>query len=712
MKIKIFVCERDGSCTVRCFYIFISHPKYTGSRRVFFSLMTTQNINSYYQWLRENALWNETLVETKESPIGGLGVFWKDPKLLDDEIIDTILLRVPKSNILSTKNSLIYNLLLDYGDIQEETSEIDLTSGMHGLIICFIYELNMKLSSPWDLYLQSIDPKVTNIDLPVCLWSKKERELLKNTECAILGMDDLEELIMLFEACIEFAKFNSKLVEVPPVLDYDLSQKSDDFDNYKDHLEQFGKLVQSVISRAFQVDDYHGPSLVPGADLFNHLSPIIVDETQVIERENVHFVCDGGEEVCEICGEQDCDHMYDELDESVDEIDELDRSEDESDELDDLEAEHQSDEHDDESDEEEHMDVSMIEHSDIEIEDSDSSTDIEDLEDDDNSNDNDDEIDEDTEEIGEITMELIERLEQEERDNNEDSSDEGEITGFENSEINNDTFDGIENTLNDDLQTQLSDSSKCVDIILSSLPEQQYNYEIFNTYGNELSNPYLLQRYGFVCKKEEANINDTVLLFNEFNGYIKKLKSEATYNKKQQLTAKLTWLDENFDIICEVIHEFKKQQLEEAIQMSKNQHTHEEGGSDDDEDDEDDDDEDLEDFEDDEDFPDSWKLSSKVMFDGTVSIHTILIIRLIHMHFKIFKFKLYSCKQSKLAPRIFKYLLTESNKEEPINKVIRSLVQQKLNGYPRNFNTDTPRLLIINDLIFQEKAILQRHLES
>ena len=35
---------------------------------------------------------------------------------------------------------------------------------------------------------------------------------------------------------------------------------------------EFGKIIQSVTSRAFMVDDYYQLALVPAADLFNHLS--------------------------------------------------------------------------------------------------------------------------------------------------------------------------------------------------------------------------------------------------------------------------------------------------------------------------------------------------------------------------------------------------------------------------------------------------------
>ena len=36
--------------------------------------MATSNLESYTKWLRENAFWNEGLLDVKPSPIGGVGL--------------------------------------------------------------------------------------------------------------------------------------------------------------------------------------------------------------------------------------------------------------------------------------------------------------------------------------------------------------------------------------------------------------------------------------------------------------------------------------------------------------------------------------------------------------------------------------------------------------------------------------------------------------
>ena len=94
---------------------------------------------------------------------------------------------------------------------------------------------------------------------------------------------------------------------IPSILNIDNPDLSPKLlsEKHNDKLIEFGKVIQSVISRAFLIDNYYQLALVPAADLFNHLSPKTKDG-KVIDRENIHFVCDGT--VCEVCGEQECDH--------------------------------------------------------------------------------------------------------------------------------------------------------------------------------------------------------------------------------------------------------------------------------------------------------------------------------------------------------------------------------------------------------------------
>lgn len=663
--------------------------------------MATSNLESYTKWLRENAFWNEELLDVKPSPIGGVGVFWTQPQNLSQSLIDTILLRVHKSNILSCKNSLIYNLLVDYQEIHgDEESMFDLTRGMHGLIISFIYELDMGQASPWYDYLKSIDPEVTGIDVPMCLWSESERKLLQNTECSLLGMLDLHELIVLFEECIQFSKSNEKYVKIPEILDIDLANKDKDnklYNQYKKNLSAFGACVQTVISKAFQVDEYHGPSLVPGADLFNHLSPLLAED-EVSERENVHFVCDGGMDVCEICGEQDCEHMM------------SDQSDQEMSEMGDQELEELSEEDMEElsgqelSGEEQEVDSSLDDTQDvIDMESSEEEGEEDETQD---VSEGEEEEESSEEEIGEITMELIEKLEQEQEqgdDEDKDSENEGDEENEEEGEEGEEDESQINNTtLLESLDPQLQDSSECADIALIRLPTKEYSYEVFNTYGNELADPYLLQRYGFVCSHQEPNVNNSVLLFNQVTTYINKYKHNNTSKKVKQLETKLEWLEANFDILCEIVSEFKK--------YRRRQQKLEEEDEDEEEEEEEDDDEEEE-----EEDPDSWQLAFKVQFDGSFSIYSIIILRLFHLPYNLFKLKLLTGKQSKLTSRVDKYLLSPDDIDETdmeINQTLTKWCKQKLDQYPELPKATGERMASILNLIELERDILERAIES
>lgn len=608
-------------------------------------ILPVMDVELYLLWLKDNAFWNQDLVYLKESPLGGIGVFWNLEKPVDPSFEDAILLRVPKSNILSPKNSLIYNLLVDYNEMYG-SEELDLSSGMHALIISFIYELNMDRKSPWFEYLAAIDPNSVPIDSPLCLWNDLERKCLSKTECGILGMTDLHELVILFEECVKFAANNENLISIPPVFKVDLSQRGgEDFKVYKDNLETFGKYVQAVISRAFQVDEYHGPSLVPGADLFNHLSPIL-DNDEIQERENVHFVCDA--DVCHICGEGECDHEDEDEEDDIEEI-----------KLDDIDGESGS--------EKELEGLTELIESDMEVEQT--------IEEDEDSS------------VGEITMEYIEKLEQLEREEAEKHHSDVEEDLVQSSDQESASDSGDEpSEVADDLHNQLSDSSKCVDIVLVSPPDEKHDYEIFNTYGNELSNPYLLQRYGFVSIKDEPNINDSCLLNVQLMAHINRLKKSSTSIRLKQLEAKLEWLEDNFDIIAEILSEIEKPPKQD-----------EEGGDDEDEESE----EELTEV------PESWQLSAKVHFSGNVSIYTILILTLIELPFKIFNLKLFKCPKNKLDQRIVKYLLESDIK---VNLTITDWCERKLGSYIKPNSNNEARQNIIENLIFQEEEILKRAL--
>lgn len=465
-------------------------------------------------------------------------MFWKlGPN--PDKDNDTLLLRIPKLAVLSPKNSFIYPLLVDY-ECKEPT--IDLTVGMHAIVITYIYEKSMGEKSPWAAYLDSIEITEKS-DLPVCLWEEAEKQALFNTEVDLVNMLDASEIINFYLECVKFAHQHKKLVAIPDVLSISPDLESEEIEkSHKLELLTFGRYVQAVISRAFAIDKYHGLSLVPGADLFNHLSPVMTEEG-VEERENVHFECDDDDEMCELCGEIGCSHMEEESEE-----------EGEDDEISDTEMEENEIFNDSQfNDSELELDLTQYMELDVELDQSSES--------DNESSETESirleaETERDDEEVSTVSDEekhdfvkdedadglKIEESDDEENGENEmDEDDEEQTESAETESYPNDEakMSGAES----DLAAELSDSAKCCDIVLESLPSEEYDYELFNTYGNELSNAYLLQRYGFVSL---GNPNTSCLLSVQMFAWLKK-------NKKKQLDMKLEWYEAiGFEIVNEL----------------------------------------------------------------------------------------------------------------------------------------------------------------
>ncbi|KAJ3199322.1 hypothetical protein HDU67_002908, partial [Dinochytrium kinnereticum] len=172
---------------------------------------------------------------------------------------------IPKSAVLSVRNCGIADRLDEDG-----------LGGTMALAIALMFEIGKGKESPWFGYLASL-PR--HVHLPI-FWTDEERRFLVGTdlehqvEDKKSGMeDDFDEHVLPFiMANLDcFAWFNpdtpSKLI-----------------------LDQFLHCMSLVASRGFEVDAYHGHSMVPFADLFNHRTA----------AEHVHFESD--HDVCVYCG--------------------------------------------------------------------------------------------------------------------------------------------------------------------------------------------------------------------------------------------------------------------------------------------------------------------------------------------------------------------------------------------------------------------------
>lgn len=631
-------------------------------------------------WLEKNAFWNSKVLEVKQSEVAGLGVFLKG-SVQPGEVI----FRIPKNNILSAKNGLIYNMLYDHDELNAGSERVSISQGMFGLIITFIYEAASGQDSPWYDYIKSIEPDADQIDqgdVPVCLWTAEEKEILDNTECGISGMLDNAELIEYYLECVRFARLNKDLVEIPDILDLNILEINAHtvLDKCKTKLFRFGLYVQAVVSRAFDIDDYHQIALVPGADLFNSVAPsqVVLGSDSVVKgNENVRFICEGDGKICEICGQMGCDH--DEVFSDVEELEEF--------------SEGSEDEINGEGDK--GGGELMHEDSDVSSQyEEERSTDKEDEE---ILTDEHGEMNDEDDLLSEINMEYIEKMEREIKEKEMNDTDEESAID---DELNLGVLDSdsheyrkiLEKAALFDLSNMLKDSSLCCDVVLVNLPNRENGLELFNTYGNFLPSCYLLQKYGYINNYPNPNPNDKCTLLRQLTSYLKDFKKNLSSVKRKQMVHKLEWYESiGFDIVNEIIMNHTASMIADKLDM---------------------DDDDKEDFIQSA-VPESWKLSATIGYNGVPSKQTYAILRLVYMPYKIFTLKLANVKSEKTLRKRIKELLifpTSDSHLSKINKIIKLWVRERLSLYkdlPRE-ELNPSRLKIIHNLISLESAILNR----
>ncbi|RKP32795.1 hypothetical protein METBISCDRAFT_25366 [Metschnikowia bicuspidata] len=615
------------------------------------------------QWLNENAFWNSELLDVRESQFGGVGVFWTlGPEA--DTGHDSLLLRIPKLAVLSPKNSFLYPLLVDYELIN---LEVDFTTGMESLVLTYIYEKSLQERSPWHLYFESFSDSGV---VPICLWSDGEKKLLFNSECDLLGMLDASELANFYLESVKFAKEMEKFVPVPEILK---SLLGEDSEKSQATLLKFGQCVQSVISRAFTVDKYHGLSLVPGADLFNHLLPVLEDNV-IKPRENVHFVCDHDEDLCEECGEIGCSH---------------------------LEDEDESEENGENEDNDPDSDAGAGNGIDLDTE----NGDLNEL-----GSEGGSVLGSGEKEVGEgqgegemdlceeLTVAMVDEMENEDGETDRDDEEISTLSLNENEEL---SLGKIADPAQAELAEELLDGSKCCDIVLTRSASAEYNYELFNTYGNNLSNAYLMQRYGFVCPD---NPNLTCNLSITMFAYLKKERGNSV--KKKQLREKLDWYEEiGFDLVSEACAEmFSKAHQHHSHENSRGDEGCENGSEDGCGDDCEEDDEDQLDL------ADTWQLSPRIGSDAKPTLQTVALIQLLTMPYKAFLSTFLNIhSERKLTKRVHKYLVLHDLTVDG-KKVLKTWVIERLRRYKDTKEVKSARAAVICLMIQEEKKLLLKAL--
>lgn len=219
-------------------------------------------------WLQENNIqvsYDKISIELKDG-------YWSI-KAAKDLHTDDCLARIPKASILSSKTSSIASV------IKKE----ELGGGL-ALIAAVMHERALGPKSQWHGYLSTLPQQ--GEDLPL-FWTIDELAALRGTEAEARAEADLEAME---DDYVQFIK---------PMVKKHLKKLPMDASRWR--FEDFKIAASWVASRAFFVDDYHGQSLVPVADVFNHKSSIVrlKEGYQVAELamdENEEGVGEGDEE--------------------------------------------------------------------------------------------------------------------------------------------------------------------------------------------------------------------------------------------------------------------------------------------------------------------------------------------------------------------------------------------------------------------------------
>ncbi|KAK6462798.1 hypothetical protein DFJ63DRAFT_319596 [Scheffersomyces coipomensis] len=309
-------------------------------------------------------------------------------------------------------------------------------------------------------------------------------------------------------------------------------------------------------------------------------------------------------------------------------------------------------------------------------------------------------------------MEYIAKMEQE-NDQDEEEGSASETESMEEDEAPEDDEDDEDDVNEEEYMTpakavlaeDLSDSAKCCDVIIVAPPSQTHEYEVFNSYGNELSNPFLLQRYGFITK---TNVNDSCLLAVQLFQYIKDIKAKSSKKNIAQLEEKLSWLDDiGFHVLNHVIDgtEHGHHHGHDHDHHDGHDHDHHDGH-----------DHDEEDEEDEKDVVETWSLACSITYAGKATPETYAILKLIQLPYLQFKDKLLSTKKEHVLIKRVKSLLVDTTKSEleQFNQLIKQWCQSKVKKYCKKdkvANTST-NSIIIQSIIEQEITILNKFIKK
>eukprot|EP01018_Ginkgo_biloba_P023761 Gb_03288 [translate_table: standard] len=197
----------------------------------------SRRLRAFKRWMKANGIEYSNALDLciGHGSVSGVGV-----KALCDLKEGDLIATIPKKACLTIKTSAA-------GHTIEEAN----LEGALGLSVALMYERSKGEKSPWYDYLDLLPHR----ECVPLVWSLDEVDtLLAGTELHEVVKEDMQLLCEEWEESI-----------VPLTALYPVEYPREWFS-----IEQYFAAKTVVGSRAFEVDDYHGFSMVPLADLFNH----------------------------------------------------------------------------------------------------------------------------------------------------------------------------------------------------------------------------------------------------------------------------------------------------------------------------------------------------------------------------------------------------------------------------------------------------------
>jgi len=248
----------------------------------------TFDLVAFYDWCTEHAIEIDSRLEIRVAPTdSSMTVFSKQGTHIAPK---ESLVRIPKSIVFSAKTCSRSRDL--FASLPARESESESQPGLD-LALAFLLETSIGAASPWHVYFLSLP--TGSVDIAVFWGADGDQDGIEASKWTqgteIQSILSPFSRVTLRERIDEYFENTARPILQRLQLSY--------------VLKDLYRAYSLVSSRAFIVDAYLGLSLVPVADIFNH-----------IENNHVHLQSDY--HVCSACGSLDeCDHDFEYADSSL-----------------------------------------------------------------------------------------------------------------------------------------------------------------------------------------------------------------------------------------------------------------------------------------------------------------------------------------------------------------------------------------------------------